>query len=334
MFNQWKIISIVEIIYYLLIIIISAYPTKKIFTRPHVAGHTNPKTELKPFMIRYLILLGSKVVAGMLLIPYINQLNQQIENNGATTPDTNIFIASMVLNSIGFGFINLLNLYIVQYIDKIQLFLVEGEVSESDLKIPGGRILYLVLPIDAFLEFLKGHYKVAFSSLLGKLSFYAVIINIVAFSRFGGQLTVDYRQTTKRLLIVASLIYIVTICLIIGYIIYKVFFESRLANGIYAGYIRKLLVFNLLICPFLLVRTIYNICAAFTMNIHGSFAVNASRFTFLFGDWRIYVGMLFIMECICVLWMCCILWEIYLNSYKHEDALAAEAIESKLEDFN
>ncbi|KAH3684269.1 hypothetical protein WICPIJ_004744 [Wickerhamomyces pijperi] len=334
MFNDWKIISIVEICYYFVIIIASAYPTLKVLTSANGLKKSNPVSDLKPFFIRFWILLFAKFVAGILLPPYIHQLNLQIADNGSTSSNTNLLIASVVLHSIGLGFINILNLYIIEYIDKLQIYVSDGYESQPIVKLPGSRALRLVLPIDVIYELGQGHYNLALTLALSKLTFYAVILNAVASSRLGDDPSVPDRTTTRSILSAGSIIYISAMAMISVYIIHKYFFEKKPhGNGIYVNYIKKLLTFNVLITPFLLVRMIYNVCSAFTFNVHGTFFTNVSRFTFLFGDGNLYAGMVFAMEAICILWITCILWVIFENSQNVEEATGVTRNEYKLEEF-
>ncbi|KAH3680262.1 hypothetical protein WICMUC_000443 [Wickerhamomyces mucosus] len=295
MFGAWNIISIVEITFYALVILLGIYPTIKIISK---------KSRFGWFYIRYGILVFSKLVAGALLVGYIHQLNDyingnEIENingNEIENININLLIASLVLNSISLGFLNMLNNFIVAYVDKF------GKIKEEQnkKKYPGQGIIYLIFPIESLKEFYRGKIFDGFESLSSKLTLYAIIINSVGSSRVEDTDS-NERKVTKQIMEAGAIIYLISILSNGILTCIKIFHQKSI-------HFKKILGLSLTIFPFLLIRIIYNVCAAFTYSVDGTFSENVSKFTFLLGDWKLYLGLLFVEECICTAILLVITW--------------------------
>ncbi|KAH3675713.1 hypothetical protein WICMUC_002505 [Wickerhamomyces mucosus] len=295
MFSQWRTISIVEIAFYFLLIIFSVIPAFKIFFS---------KSKFKRFYIRYSLLVFSKVVSGCLLVAYIEQLNNYASGKSQNEGDINLLVAALVLTSISFGFINILTNFVISYTD--EFYLPPKEKVKGIVK-----VLEMVIPISALIELSKGNYILASEFFVSNLTFYALILNIVGATRMGDT-GVASRTTTKQIMEASSILFAIIIVL-------NGLFAARKIYHQRSPYFTRILWTSLFISPLLLVRIIYSIGAAFTFNVDGTFTENTSKFTFLFGDWRLFLGLSFVEEFICTVLLCVTSWIVYIGEPKEKD---------------
>ncbi|KAH3684448.1 hypothetical protein WICPIJ_004584 [Wickerhamomyces pijperi] len=286
---QWKVISIFEVAYYFLIIVASAYP--------FIKTAKSPVSKFKLFYARFFLITFCKLVSGALLVGYIEQVNKY-HDNGTGTINLNLLIASISLNSVSLGMLTLMNLFIVKYTEKLKVSADDfQEKPKAGYSFP---LLKVFFPVDAIKHARAGSHLLAFESLTQKVQIYAIIISVVgaAISNGTGPST---QKTARSLLRAGALLYLISNFFNAGFIILKL----RAAT---AGLQKNLLWFSLSVIPFLTVRIVYNICSAFTFKIDYNDGFNVNKFTFLFGDWKIFVGVSFVEECVCILIFTVVCW--------------------------
>lgn len=269
-FHSWEVIGAIEVAFYAIIIILSFYPALKLI---------KTASPFRMFYIRYSILLFSKLVAGALLVAYVQDYT-----------NVNLAIATSVLNSIALGFITMLLAFSMKFVDTYR------NPNQEKKKKKSKNI--------GLIGLLKADYtKVeAWESLFEKIALAGVIVSAVGYSYISSD-----RSLSKSLQEAGSIIYLVTLILISGLIVHKIIQEKKQTTKEYK-FILTILTICAVLIPFILVRVVYSICGAFTFRVDGTYTTNVSRFTFLFGDWKYYAFIGFLEECICVALYCLMTW--------------------------
>lgn len=290
MFTNWKVIAVVELIFYILIIISAVYPSYQTIT--------SKTSRFKLFYIRFFVLSFAKLVSGALLLPYIHQVNQVLGGNDDVNVNLNLLIAAISLNSVSLGLLTIMNLFVVKYTEKLNSSNPTPSTIKSKFFII--RFLHVMFPIDAIYNAGKGLYLIAVESLIQKVTIYAIIINVVGSSISSGT-SPDTQLKARTLLRTGSLLYLICNLCNGGFIIFKL---TSFTNA----YLKKLLWCSFAIIPLLTSRIIYNICSAFSFKVNYDEGFNVNKFTFLFGDWKIYLGVAFVEECLCIALFAGICW--------------------------
>lgn len=275
--HPWKVIAIIEIAYYAIIFLISLYPTFVTVMR---------KTKFRMFYIRYYLLVLSKLASGALVYVFIHQVDSSYDN---TNEETNLLVAAAVLNSVALGFIMFLAIFTLKYIH--DLLRIEDDDDDYD-SVNQSKVTKLINVINSIRS---GNFK-SFKGLTeigGKLILIAIILNIVAYSFIQSD-----RSTSRSLQEAGSIIYLACLMFI-------VFVAYRTVRDQHKSYTRNQIVIFMLygilaMTPFVLVRIIDSIAAAFNFTVSGDSFTGNSKFSFLFGDWKIYAFMAFLEECIAV----------------------------------
>lgn len=186
----------------------------------------------------------------------------ELVNNNPTS--ISLYIASMVLNNIAVGL----------FIRSITSILDDHSQSYPTKSLFGS-VRNII--IDSSTDLLE-----KFDSLTNLIILAAVILSAV-----GGGLAYEDRTTARKLLEAGSVLYLASIVLIGLSIVWR--FQSI---------DRPKALLLLSIIPFMLIRTVYSVCSAFLFN--GYIGDSVSRFDFLFGDYRRYLGMVVMEESVVV----------------------------------